>query len=258
MPQSLADLFIFGVAPIDYCPIVLLKPFGFRIAPDTLSSEEPRERWLQIRLGCLRLSPSCPCRLLHTFLPLHGQRGVTPAFGHSAPHPGAGGTLTLLTHALLSAHHEPLRLPRAPRSVHHGHPVGHPCPRLGVSRVAYAFLVYMLSPLPRRSGRAYCFAHSPQPYQPSPKGLSGRPAHRPFRGLLGVHSRCGLHTRAVTVYRDTLTRGSSHFVTSMTCPVASGWSGCRITYTHWRRPLCTAHTRCRPRAASFKFEHLLA
>jgi hypothetical protein len=37
-----------------------------------------------------------------------------------------------------------------------------------------------------------------QPYQPSPKGLSGRPARRPFRGLLGVHSRCGLHTRAVT------------------------------------------------------------
>src|SRR6202051_5273706 len=32
----------------------------------------------------------------------------------------------------------------------------------------------------------------------SPKGLSGRPAHCPFRGLLGVHSRCGLHTRAVT------------------------------------------------------------
>src|SRR6266516_4057012 len=36
------------------------------------------------------------------------------------------------------------------------------------------------------------------PCQPSPIPLSGRPAHRPFRGLLGVHSRCGLHTRAVT------------------------------------------------------------
>jgi hypothetical protein len=63
---------------------------------------------------------------------------------------------------------------------------------------ATAILVYMLSPLPRRSGWAYYFAHSPQPYQPSPKGLSGRPAHCPFRGLLGVHSRYGLHTRAVT------------------------------------------------------------
>ena len=34
------------------------------------------------------------------------------------------------------------------------------------------------------------------PYQPSPITLSGRPAHCPFRGLLGVHSRYGLHTIA--------------------------------------------------------------
>src|ERR1700738_3101999 len=40
------------------------------------------------------------------------------------------------------------------------------------------------------------FARVTQPCQPSPEGLPGRPAHRPFRGLLGVHSRCGLHTRA--------------------------------------------------------------
>jgi hypothetical protein len=30
---------------------------------------------------------------------------------------------------------------------------------------------------------------------------SGRPTHRPFRGLLSVHSRCGLHSRAVTNLR---------------------------------------------------------
>ena len=42
------------------------------------------------------------------------------------------------------------------------------------------------------------FALLTHPYQPSPKGLSGRPAHCPFRGLLSVHSRYGLHTRAVT------------------------------------------------------------
>src|SRR5713226_3941363 len=83
----------------------------------------------------------------------------------------------------------------------------------------------MLPPLPRRSDWAYCFAHFTQPYQPSPKWQSGRPVHCPFRGLLGVHSRYGLHTRAVTVYRDTLSEGFSHFVTSMTAPVASvaGW-----------------------------------
>src|SRR5271163_3096760 len=75
-----------GSPPIDYSPILLLKPFGFRIAPDTLSSDEN----------------------------LVGQRGITPAFGYSAPHPSAGGTLTLLIHALPSAYHGPLRHPSAP------------------------------------------------------------------------------------------------------------------------------------------------
>src|SRR5271168_4328956 len=75
-----------GSPPIDYSPILLLKPFGFRIAPDTLSSDEN----------------------------LVGQRGITPAFGYSAPHPSAGETLTLLIHALPSAHCEPLRHPSAP------------------------------------------------------------------------------------------------------------------------------------------------
>jgi hypothetical protein len=92
------------------------------------------------------------------------------------------------------------------------------------------------------------FAHSTQPYQPSPKGLSGRPAHCPFRGLLGVHSRYGLHTRAVTVYRDTLTEGFSHFVTSIAAPVASGWSDCRVGFAPTgERRLGTAHTPSRPR-----------
>jgi len=59
---------------------------------------------------------------------------------------------------------------------------------------------------------------------PSP----GRPAHRPFRGLRGVHSRCGLHTRAVIVFRDPLSEGFRHFVSSMPAPVASGWSGRRV------------------------------
>src|ERR1700724_3141868 len=39
-----------------------------------------------------------------------GRRGITPAFGYSAPHPSAGGTLTLLIHALPSAHYGLIRL----------------------------------------------------------------------------------------------------------------------------------------------------
>jgi hypothetical protein len=42
------------------------------------------------------------------------------------------------------------------------------------------------------------FRSLPQPCQPSPKWRSGRPAHCPFRGLLSVHSRYGLHTRWTT------------------------------------------------------------
>ena len=35
----LADRFIFGVAPIDYGPVLLRRPFGFHLAMDTLPSE---------------------------------------------------------------------------------------------------------------------------------------------------------------------------------------------------------------------------
>ena len=114
------------------------------------------------------------------------------------------------------------------------------------SRVAYAFLVYMLSPLPRRSDWTYCITQFAQPCQPSPIWQSGRPAHCPFRGLLGVHSRYGLHTRAVTVFRDSLSEGFSHFVTSMTAPVASGWSGRRVGLAPTgKRRLFTAHATSR-------------
>jgi hypothetical protein len=77
-------------------------------------------------------------------------------------------------------------------------------PRERVSRVARAFLVCMLSPLPRHSDWTSYLAHPSQSYQSSPVWPLGRPVHRRFRGLLGVHSHYGLHTRAVTVFRDTL------------------------------------------------------
>src|ERR1019366_4395677 len=51
-------------------------------------------------------------------------------------------------------------------------------------------------------------------------------------------------TLALSPIRDTHTEGFSHLVTSMTAPVASGWSGCRVglTPTGTRR-LSTAHTQ---------------
>src|SRR5690242_7556400 len=75
----------------------------------------------------------------------------------------------------------------------------------------------MLPPLPRCCRWAYSSLKIAHPYQPSPIPLSRRPAHRPFRGLLGVHSRCGLHTRAVTKF-VTAIRGLQTFRHLHACP----------------------------------------
>src|SRR5450631_1588846 len=61
LAPPLADRFIFEVALIDYGPVLLLMPFGFHLAMDTLPSGN-RKWWLQVRLGCIQLSPSCPFR----------------------------------------------------------------------------------------------------------------------------------------------------------------------------------------------------
>jgi hypothetical protein len=62
------------------------------------------KRWLQVGLGCIQLSPSCPFRPLHTFRFLRPARLRTPLLGYGAPHLSARGTSTLLNNALLSAH----------------------------------------------------------------------------------------------------------------------------------------------------------
>jgi hypothetical protein len=51
-------------------------------------------------------------------------------------------------------------------------------------------------------------------------------------------------TLALSPMRDTHSEGFSHFVTSMTAPVASGWSGCRVGLAPTgKRRLVTAHTQ---------------
>src|SRR6266699_337463 len=62
------------------------------------------KRWLQVGLGCVQLSPSCPFRRLHTLRFLRPARLRTPLLGYGAPHLSARGTSTLLNNALLSAH----------------------------------------------------------------------------------------------------------------------------------------------------------
>jgi hypothetical protein len=81
-------------------------------------------------------------------------------------------------------------------------------------------------------------AHLTQPQQPSPITLPGRPAHRPFRGLLSVHSRCG-RTLAPSPICDQLHRRLQPFCYLHDC------SGCfrleRLpggACTHWKAPPC--------------------
>src|SRR2546425_10020878 len=116
-------------------------------------------------------------------------------------------------------------------------------PRLGASRVAYAFLVYMLPPLPRRSVWASYFAHSPSRISLPRKG------HRVgLRIVLFEACSAFTHVAACTLalspIRDTLSEGFSQFVTSMAAPVASGWSVCRVGLAPTgKRRLVTAHTQ---------------
>jgi hypothetical protein len=101
----------------------------------------------------------------------------------------------------------------------------------------------MLSPLPRRSGWARYFAHSPS--------RISLPRYGSRVGLcIVLFEACSAFTRvtactlALSPSRDTLTEGFSHFVTSMTAPVASGWSGCRVgLIPTGKRRLSTAHAR---------------
>src|SRR6516162_9118507 len=81
LPHLLADLFIVGVAPL--------------ITARYFSSDSSDSG--SLRTPCP--PPACT----------DGRQGITPAFGYSAPHPSAGGTLTPLTHALPSTHYGAVR-----------------------------------------------------------------------------------------------------------------------------------------------------
>ena len=64
LAPPLADRFILGF-PIDCGPVLLLMPFGFP-SRWTPCPPEYSKRWLQVGLGCIQLSLSCPFRPLHT------------------------------------------------------------------------------------------------------------------------------------------------------------------------------------------------
>src|SRR3984893_11851818 len=74
---------------------------------------------------------------------------------------------------------------------------------------------------------------------------SGLSPHPPCQSP-GALTRVAACTLALPPIRDTLIEGFSHFVTSMTAPIASGWSGCRVGLAPTgKRRLVTAHTQLR-------------
>jgi hypothetical protein len=90
------------------------------------------------------------------------------------------------------------------------------------------------------------FALLTQPYQPSPKGCRVGLRIVLFEDC-SAFTRVTACTLALSPIRDTLIEGFSHFVTSMTAPIASGWSGCRVGFAPTgKRRLVTAHTRNGP------------
>src|SRR5471030_587997 len=101
----------------------------------------------------------------------------------------------------------------------------------------------MLPPLPRRSVWAYCFAHSPSRISLPRKGCRVGLRIVRFEDC-SAFTHVAACTLARSPIRDPLSEGFSHFVTSMTAPVASGWSGRRVGLAPTgERRLFTAHTR---------------
>src|ERR1700737_4222127 len=104
----------------------------------------------------------------------------------------------------------------------------------------------MLPPLPRCSSWAYSSLISPGRISLPRKGCRVG-LHIVLFEACSAFTRVAACTLARSPIRDPLPEGFSHFVTSMTAPVASGWSGCRVGLAPTgKRRLVTAHTLSGP------------
>ena len=110
-------------------------------------------------------------------------------------------------------------------------------PRFGAFRVARAFLVCMLPPLPRVQRLSVVFAHLTQPYQPR-KGCRIGLHIVLFEDCLAF-TRVAARTLALSPIVTRYTKGISHIVTSMMLrllPAGAIWPG--GTRTDWKAPPC--------------------
>src|SRR5215813_756048 len=96
----------------------------------------------------------------------------------------------------------------------------------------------MLPPLPRCSSWAYSSLISPNRVSLPRKGRRVG-LHIDIFESCSAFTRVAACTLALSPIRDTLIEGFSHFVTSMTAPIASGWSEAPGgACTHWKAPPC--------------------
>ena len=116
----------------------------------------------------------------------------------------------------------------------------------------------MPPPIPRCSGWVYSSLISPRRVSLPRKG-----------GRVGLHidlfEDCSAFTRvaactlALSPNRDTLIEGFSHFVTSMTAPIASGRSESPGgPCTHWKAPPCHGAHPLRSSASDFRTAYRVA
>src|ERR1700720_79981 len=103
----------------------------------------------------------------------------------------------------------------------------------------------MPPPIPRCSNWAYSSLNSPSCFS-LPRYGSRIDLHIFLFEACSTFTRVAACTLALSPIRDTLIEGFSHFVASMTAPIASGWSGCRVGLAPTgKRRLVTAHTHKR-------------
>src|SRR5271168_3759611 len=106
----------------------------------------------------------------------------------------------------------------------------------------------MPPPIPRCSNWPYSSLNSPSCFS-LPRYGSRIGLHIFLFEACSTFTRVAACTLALSPIRDTLIEGFSHFVTSMTAPIASGWSGCRVGLAPTgKRRLCTAHANNGSRA----------
>ena len=145
----------------------------------------------------------------------------------------------------LQRYYRPLRHPRAPGLSLAGVRLIIPDHALGLPVLRALSLCTCCRHYPGAAdGRS--LARVTQPCQPSPVPRPDRPAHRPFRGLLSVHSRCGLHTRTVTVCRNRYPKASDTssppcLLRSLPAGAVAGWG----LHPLEKRRLVTAHVDSR-------------